>query len=266
MEMVPDLQDVIAIARIGGAYQRAHYARGTGLARKSSTIDLVTEADTAVEAYLVEALLELTPDGHIVGEEGGAQGQPLERASHRWVVDPIDGTTNFASRIPHFCVSIALVDADDQPLLGVVVDPMRDEVFAAAQGHGAWLNGRRLRVSATEALIDAVLASGFPYDKHTASENNAARWTAFMLRSRGVRRFGSAALDLCYVASGRFDGYWEHSLKPWDALAGVLLVREAGGTVTDYQGGHDRHMPGGYYVASNGHIHAAMLDVLRATP
>lgn len=172
---------------------------------------------------------------------------------------------NFASKLPHFCTSIALTTPDRQPLLGVIYDPTRRELFTAVRGGGAHLNGQPLRVTPTSDLVDAVITSGFPYDKHTNPDNNLKEWAAFLLRIRGERRLGSAALDLCYVAAGRLDGYWEKNLKPYDALAGMLLVREAGGIVSDYRGEPDPQGEDlGRYVASNGLLHEVMLAVLRS--
>jgi myo-inositol-1(or 4)-monophosphatase len=260
------LDDVSALARAAGAILRRHHASPVEVAaRKSTRSDVVTAADTAVEAFLVAALVGRFPDHHLVGEEGGGRGAPAASAEHHWHVDPLDGTVNFAAGLPHFCTSIALTTRDRQPLLGVVFDPMRDELFAAVRGGGVRLNGRPLRVSATAELTDAVVATGFPYDKHLKDDNNLREWGAFLRHIRGERRLGSAALDLAWVAAGRLDGYWEQDLNPWDALAGMLLVREAGGTVTDYAGGPDpQRLDRGRYVASNGRIHTAMLGVLAA--
>ncbi len=205
------------------------------------------------------------PEHHIVGEEGGGQGAPAANAPYHWFVDPIDGTVNFASKLPHFCTSIALTTPERQPLLGVIYDPTRGELFSAVRGGGAQLNGQPVRVTQTAELVDAVVSSGFPYDKHTNPNNNLKEWSAMLLQIRGERRLGSAALDLGYVAAGRLDGYWEQSLKPYDALAGMLMVREAGGIVTDYRGDpNPQQHAGGRYVASNGRIHEAMLRVLQS--
>jgi len=258
------LADVTAIARGAGEIILRHYAAPIPTTRKSSRIDIVTAADTEAEAYIVAALRARWPDHHIVGEEGGGQGAPAATAPYHWYVDPIDGTVNFASKLPHFCTSIALATPDRQPLLGVVFDPTRQELFTATRGGGALLNGQPIQVSATAELIDAVVTTGFPYDKHTNPDNNLRQFAAFLRRIRGERRLGSAALDLCYVASGRMDGYWEQDLKPWDVMAGMLIAREAGGCVTDYQGGTDpQRRDRGQFVASNGRLHAEMLEVLR---
>jgi len=259
------LADVTAIARGAGEIILRHYAAPIPTTRKSSRIDIVTAADTEAEAYIVAALRARWPDHHIVGEEGGGQGAPAATAPYHWYVDPIDGTVNFASKLPHFCTSIALATPDRQPLLGVVFDPTRQELFTATRGGGALLNGQPIQVSATAELIDAVVTTGFPYDKHTNPDNNLRQFAAFLRRIRGERRLGSAALDLCYVASGRMDGYWEQDLKPWDVMAGMLIAREAGGCVTDYQGGTDpQRRDRGQLVASNGRLHAEMLEVLRS--
>lgn len=259
------LSAVTAIARGAGEIIMRHFAAPIPTTAKSSRIDIVTAADTEAEEFIVRELRQRFPAHHIVGEEGGGQGAAVATAPYQWFVDPIDGTVNFASKLPHFCTSIALATPDRQPVLGVVYDPTRNELFTATRGGGAYLNGQPLQVSATDALIDAVVSSGFPYDKHTNPDNNLKEWSAFLMRIRGERRLGSAALDLAYVAAGRLDGYWEQNLKPYDALAGMLIVREAGGTVTDYHGGaNPQHGPRGRYVASNGRIHAAMLEVLQS--
>lgn len=255
--------DVTTIVRGAGDIVMRHFAQPVATSRKSSRIDIVTEADKESEAYIVKELVARFPAHHIVGEEGGGQGAPAAQAAYHWFVDPIDGTVNFASKLPHFCISIALATADREPLLGVIYDPTRNELFAATRGGGATLNGNALRVTETAELVDAVITSGFPYDKHTNPDNNLKEWTAFLTRIRGERRLGSAALDLCYVAAGRLDGYWEKDLKPYDAMAGLLIVREAGGVVTDYAGGaRPQREDRGRYVASNGVIHDAMLAVL----
>ncbi len=254
---------VALLAREAGELALRHFAAPMPTSAKSSRIDIVTAADTEIEAFLVRGLRRLFPEHHIVGEEGGGQGAPADRAPYHWYVDPIDGTVNFASRLPYFCTSLALTTPERQPLLAVIHDPTRQELFTAVRGAGARLDGRPLRVTGTAELADAVIASGFPYDKHTNPDNNLREWAAFLVRIRGERRLGAAALDLAWVAAGRLDGFWEQNLKPYDALAGLLLVREAGGLVTDYAGGTDpQHGSRGQYVASNGRIHAAMLEVL----
>lgn len=267
MELNQVLEDVVRIIRNAGEIVMRHYAAPVPTTSKSSRIDIVTAADEEAEAAIVRDLLARHPDHHIVGEEGGGQGADAASAPYHWFVDPLDGTVNFASKLPVFSTSIALTTPDRQPLLGAVYDPTRDELFTAIRGQGAYLNGRPLRVTQTAELIDAVMSTGFPYDKHTNPDNNLKEWAAFLVKIRGERRLGSAALDLCYVGAGRLDGYWEKDLKPWDAMAGMLVVREAGGVVTDYAGEqYPQRTYRGRYVASNGALHEAMLHVLREHP
>ena len=257
------LQIVEQIARDAGTVIMRFFEQPLNEITKSSAFDVVTEADREVESLIISALQQHFPDYHIVGEEGGGIGAPIDQAEYRWYVDPVDGTTNFANRIPMFCTSIALTDRDMTPLLGVVYNPVNDELFAAVHGEGATLNGKKLVVSGTTSLQESVVASGFPYDKATAPDNNLAEWGRLLTRTRGVRRMGSAALDLCYVATGRFDGYWEQKLNPWDFLAAALCVSEAGGTVTNVAGETGRSLyQGRYVVASNGHIHTDFLAAL----
>ena len=258
------LPDITSIAQGAGEIIMRHFAAPIPTTLKSSRTDIVTAADNEAEAYIVRELLARFPDHHIVGEEGGGQGAPAASAPYQWFVDPIDGTVNFASKLPHFCTSIALATPDREPLLGVVFDPTRRELFTAIRGAGALLNGQPIYVTQTAELIDAVVTSGFPYDKQTNPDNNLKEWAAFLTRIRGERRLGSAALDLCYIAAGRLDGYWEKDLKTWDVMAGMLIAREAGGTVTDYQGDpYPQRVDRGRYVASNGKLHSAMLQVFR---
>lgn len=249
------------IAYQAGGILRAYYEGETHTTTKDIDIDIVTEADKDSERFLTEKLQDHFPDHYIVGEEGGGYGDP--NAPYRWYIDPVDGTTNFANRLPVFSVSIALTNADLMPLVGVVYNPLMDEMFTAAQGHGATLNGKPLQVSQARDLKTCVLASGFPYNKATNDDNNLRQWGEFLVRTRGLRRMGSAAIDLCYVAAGRFDGYWESYLNAWDCLAGALMVTEAGGVVSDYAGHttpdiYDK----GRVVAAPTAIHTEMLAVL----
>lgn len=224
---------------------------------KSST-DPVTDVDRAAETLIVDLIRTAWPDHSINAEEGSGHqnGQALE-----WLVDPIDGTTNFAHGLPVFSVSIALRHGDDL-LAGVVYAPAQDECFSASRGGGAWLNGRRLQVSSVDRLERAFLATGFPYDLRRNGNNNLTEFAQFHRRCLAIRRLGSAAIDLAYVAAGRYDGYWELRLNPWDVGAGMLLVQEAGGIVTSYDGN-----PATPYtsdiVVSNRLIHDEMLTVLR---
>ncbi len=237
-------------------------AEGFGVAhnerQKGHAHNLVTEADTASEALILRRLLEAFPSHGIVAEEGGAGGS--DGAAVVWYVDPLDGTNNFAHGFPVFCVSMAAVEGGEV-LCGVSYDPLRNELFRAARGQGAYLGDRRLEVSGRRLLAESLVATGFPYDKGSAADNNLAEFAAVMPRVRGIRRPGSAALDLAYVAAGRLDAYWEHGTRPWDVAAGILLVREAGGRVTDLAGRPPR-IDGGRFVASNGVIHDELVTTL----
>ncbi|MCS6871378.1 MAG: inositol monophosphatase family protein [Anaerolineae bacterium] len=226
---------------------------------KSAT-DLVTEADRRSESIITEMLLSAYPDHAVIGEENGKQGNLT--AEYHWHVDPLDGTTNFARGIPYFAVSIALSDSHNVPLVGVVYDPVHDECFKALRGSGARLGRRKLRVSKTRKLVDALVASGFPHDRHINPDNNTEEWSCFVARTQSVRRLGSAALELCYVAAGRLDGYWEARVHTWDVLAGILMVEESGGKLSNYRGASEGVYNGAQVVASNGRIHEEMLEVL----
>jgi myo-inositol-1(or 4)-monophosphatase len=224
---------------------------------KGHPTNLVTEMDRRSEALIVERLRAAFPDHAILGEEGGARAG---RSEYRWLIDPLDGTTNYAHGLPLFSVSVALERAGEV-VLGVGYDPTREELFVAERGGGATLNGEPLRVSATPVLDESLLVTGFPYDIRSTPETNLPEYAALSLRSRAVRRLGSAVLDLCYVAAGRFDGFWELRLGPWDMAAGGLMVLEAGGRITDVQGGPWRLDETGA-VATNGAIHAELLAAL----
>ena len=221
------------------------------------TIDLVTEADRMSEELILSEIGRRYPDHGILSEESKEKNG---RAAMRWIVDPLDGTTNYAHGFPFFCVSIAL-EKDGSVVLGVVYDPMRDDLFEASLGGGARLNGKELRVSSVEDLSRSLLATGFPYDIRESPDNNLNFFNAMAKKAQAIRRAGAAALDLAYLAAGRFDGFWELKLKPWDTAAGCLLVEEAGGVLSDMTGGKwSVFSPG--LVASNGLIHQQMLEVL----
>ncbi|NQZ95897.1 MAG: inositol monophosphatase [Myxococcales bacterium] len=252
------LELAVRLARAAGAIQRERYETNFEVRTKSAAIDLVTEVDHACEALIVETLNEERPDDAIVAEEGG--GEDWENASWRWVIDPLDGTTNYAHGYPRFCVSIG-VERDGDGAVGVVFDPMLDELYTAVRGRGAALNGRRLRVSEETELNRALVATGFAYDVQRSREDNLNHFASFIKTVRAVRRDGSAALDLCYVAAGRLDGFWELKLHPWDVAAGNLIVAEAGGRVSDLSGGPALRS-GQQTVASNGHLHASILNLL----
>lgn len=253
------LNFAIETARDAGRVLLEKFGRIESVTKKGD-INLVTEADLASEALIVERIKSHFPRHAILAEEAGNAVVTGENGGHKWIIDPLDGTTNYAHGYPCFCVTIAL-EHEGEVVLGVTYDPTRDELFTAEKGRGATLNGKPIRVSRTDELGNALLVTGFPYDiKHR--EKFARHLTEFLLTSRGVRRDGSAAIDLAYVACGRFDGFWEEGLNPWDVAAGKLLIEEAGGTVSYYDGS-----PFSIYtppiVASNGTIHAEMLAVLR---
>ena len=221
-------------------------------------IDLVTDVDIAIEREFRARIAERFPDHAILGEEmGGSPGVPEGPC---WVFDPIDGTTNFAHGLPIFCSSVALEIAGVAQV-AAVYDPSRRELFTAERGVGAWLNGQPIQVSAASTLLESLLVTGFPYDVHARVQEIVGLFAEFVGRARAVRRLGSAAIDLCYVAAGRMDGFWECDLKPWDIAGGALLVSESGGTVSNFRG-EDFTSRGRDVVATNGRIHQAMLDVI----
>lgn len=254
----------IEIARETGALVLDGVLRTKTVETKSSAIDIVTSYDKEAEALIIERLRAAFPEHGYFAEEGD-YGKNADDG-HVWYIDPIDGTNNFAHGIPFFAISLALYRGRE-PLFGLVYDPVREEVFHATAGSGAYLTAgdggsKRLAVSRAENLVQCLLASGFPYDRHTSEQNNVAQFAAFLKQAQGLRRMGAAALDLAYVAAGRLDGYWEYKLNSWDVAAGVLLVEEAGGVVTDVDGQPFRLTRTPELVASNGHIHRQMLDVL----
>jgi myo-inositol-1(or 4)-monophosphatase len=260
-ELPTDAREVaISAARDAGTILRERLSRARTIDFKG-TVDLVTDADRASEELIASRIHQAFPDHRLLGEEGarGAGIDGNEVPEFGWVVDPLDGTTNYAHGYPHFAVSIAL-ERRGLVVLGVVYDPMRDELFVAERGKGATLNGEPLHVSAVDQLIRALLATGFPYDIEQRGENSAI-WDVFLNASQGTRRDGAAALNLCYVAAGRLDGFWERPLQPWDIAAGGLMVLEAGGVATTYD-----EEPFDPYrrevIASNGHIHEAMVGVV----
>jgi myo-inositol-1(or 4)-monophosphatase len=258
------LQTAESIARQAGLILMQYYERPRQANHKRTSIDLVTEADTASEKFIVDALSKAFPDHHIVGEEGGGYGPDPNQTPYHWYVDPLDGTTNFAHRFPVFSVVLALSGPDLNPIVGIVYDPTRDESFKAIRGQGATLNGRPLHVSDVRDLSGAMVVTGFPYDRWTVEDNNTARFGHFVRRTQGARRVGSAALDLCWVAAGRCDVYWEQGPNPWDVQAGILAVWEAGGQVSDYEGQLSRTaLSGSRIVASNGYLHDQALAVIQ---
>ena len=255
--MNPTLPDLERLARQAGELLRLGYEQEHQVDYKGA-IDLVTEVDHQSEEYLLGEIQRLFPGHQIVSEEIGLVPG---RLADEWFVDPLDGTVNYAHGIPFFTVSIAYAH-NGQVILGVVYDPMRDELFAAERDRGAWLNGRSLQVSKATELQRSLLVTGFPYDTWSTPYNNLENFGRFAKSTQGVRRLGSAALDLCYVAAGRFDGYWELSLKPWDMAAGSLIAAEAGAIVTTIDGQPDYLTPPCSLLAAPPIMHAKMLVML----
>ena len=227
---------------------------------KKGAIDLVTEIDLQIEREFRQMVAQRFPDHVVLGEEFAAQSDRDARPAYCWVFDPVDGTTNYAHGLPIFCSSLAL-EIHGEIVVGAIYDPTRRELFTAERGQGAWVNGQALRVSSAEALLDSLLVTGFHYGIQRDPEELVSLFRAFITKARAVRRLGSAALDLCYVAAGRFDGYWESKIQPWDVAAGSLMVEEAGGRVTAVDGAPFRSRAGSV-LATNGRIHQQMLDVI----
>lgn len=251
----------VTFAREAGAIVRQGYGQIHAPEHKGR-IDLVTEYDKRSEALLLRQIRTYFPGHGILGEESGAH--EAVDSTVRWIVDPLDGTTNFAHNYPFFGVSIG-VEMDGVMVAGAVYDPVRDEMFDAVMGKGARLNGDPIHVSTTSQIEDALLVTGFPYDVREHPERHMPLFQSFLMRAQGIRRDGSAALNLCYLAMGRFDGFWEGDLSPWDLAAGSLIVREAGGRITDYTGGPFA-LEGRQILAANEGLHAEMLAVLAGHP
>ena len=256
--MQPTLAYIERLAREAGAILRAGYNKEHQVNYKG-VIDLVTEVDHQSEAYLLGEVRRDFPEHHIFSEESGViQGND----AHIWYIDPLDGTVNYAHHVPIFCVSIAYA-SQGRTTLGAVYDPLRDEMFTAERGNGAYLNGKRLQASAATELQKSLLVTGFPYDAWDTKQDNFANFIKFGKLTQGVRRLGSAALDLSYVGAARFDGFWELALKPWDVAAGGLVCEEAGALVTNVDGGTDYITPPQSVLATAPGIHARMLEELR---
>jgi myo-inositol-1(or 4)-monophosphatase len=253
------LNFALETARDAGQILLEKFGRDIGIHKKGE-INLVTEADLASEALIIERIKSHYPKHAILAEEAGEAVVVGAETAWKWIIDPLDGTTNYAHGYPCFCVTIAL-EHQGEIVIGVTFDPTRNEIFAAEKGRGATLNGKPIRVSKTDDLGNALIVTGFPYD-FKSRPAFARHLTEFLLRSRGVRRDGSAAIDMAYVACGRYDGFWEEGLNPWDVAAGKLLIEEAGGQLSAYDGS-----PLSVYeppiLASNGRIHSQMLDVVR---
>ncbi len=229
------------------------------IVQKKGIVDLVTDTDRSSEELIRKIIESGFPDHSFRAEEGT---ELAGQSKYLWLVDPLDGTTNYAHGYPVYCVSLALLK-DDEIIVGCVYNPNLDECFTTEKGKGAFLNGERIHVSRTEKLDDSLLATGFPYNIRETDDDNLKEFTAFYKKAQAVRRAGAAALDLAYVACGRFDGFWEFRLSPWDIAAGILLVEEAGGKATSYFG--DRYdIFKGELAASNGRIHEGMVGILEA--
>ena len=251
------LNFVIETAREAGCILLEKFGRKINVSKKSE-IELITEADLASEKFILDKIKDYYPKHSILAEESGEEAR-IGGSRWKWIIDPLDGTTNYAHGYPCFCVTIA-VEHESKIVIGVSYDPTRDEMFSAEKGSGARLNNKPISVSETNKLSDSLLVTGFPYDI-AKRDNFAGNFTNMLLKSRALRRDGSAALNLAYVACGRFDGFWEEGLKPWDMAAGVLLVEEAGGKVSYYDGSNfSIYDPP--ICASNGFIHGEMLGVL----
>ena len=255
--MKPTLTEIETLAREAGEILRLGYGNRHQVNYKG-IIDLVTEVDRRSEQFLLDEILRRYPDHKVLAEESGVSAG---EDCCLWYVDPLDGTVNYAHGVPIFSVSLAYQEGGEV-LLGVVYDPLRDECFSAEKGMGAWLNREEMRVSNVSDLDHSLLVTGFPYDVRTNPENNLEYFNRFSLLTQGVRRLGSAAIDLCYVAAGRFDGFWEIRLNPWDVAAGGLIAKEAGALVTDLRGGQDYLTQPLSILVANPFIHPAMLAIL----
>lgn len=261
--MRPTLDDLQTLALQAGDILRAGFRRQELKVQHKGVIDLVTEVDHLSENFLISEIRRRFPGHGIVAEESGSLAG---NGSGCWYIDPLDGTVNYAHGLPFFSVSIGYAE-DGVLQLGAIYDPSHDELFSAVAGKGAYLNASAcLLASLAPELDQALLVTGFPYDVRTNPENNLGNYARFAVRSRGVRRLGSAALDLCYVAAGRFDGYWEMHVKPWDVAAGVLIAREAGAMVTGAAGEAEPWKKPGSVLAANATLHAQILEVLRQRP
>ncbi len=253
------LQVALDAALEAGKFLRMNVGKVKHVERKQGQeTNLVTEIDKKAEELIIRKIRNRFGNHHFLGEESGGN---QSTSDYKWIIDPLDGTTNFTHGLPIYCVSIGL-EFQGELILGAVYDPNYDELFSAEKGKGAFLNGRRIRVSTISKLIDSLLVTGFPYDVRTKADSLLRHFNNFLMETQAVRRLGSAALDLCYVACARFDGFWEAALNPWDIAAGVLIIEEAGGTYTDLRG-----FPSSIYnkelLVSNGIIHDQMVDVLK---
>jgi myo-inositol-1(or 4)-monophosphatase len=256
-----DDKKILTVAREAafqaGKYLKESYGQQLKVEFKGE-VNLVTPVDTESQGIIYNIINKDFPRHSILGEENLNQEKDKK---FLWLIDPLDGTTNFAHSLPMFCVSIAFL-VGGETRVGVVYTPLLDEMFYAVKGKGAFLNGKEIHVSPEKELGKCLLATGFPYDRRESKDNNVANFNKFIVRVQGIRRMGAAAIDLCYTAAGRFDGFWELKLYPWDTAAGFLMVREAGGEVTDFSGNPFNPFMK-EIAASNGHIHRQMLEIIK---
>ena len=255
--MYEPLEFAIQLAFESGRIQKKYFQKTLSIMHKGE-INLVTNVDLECQGRILELLGKAFPDDEVISEE---KANAYETGKNRWIVDPLDGTTNYAHGYPFFCTSIAY-EVDGEIVAGVVYNPIMDELFFARKGEGSFFNGEKMGVSTVKEIRQALLVTGFPYDIATNPNNNLNHWARFIMRAQALRRDGSAGLNLSYIAAGRFDGFWEVSLSPWDMAAGLLIVREAGGIVTSLSGETFSLYEGGV-LASNGLIHKQMIDVIR---
>lgn len=241
-------------AQAAGVVLRKYWGKLTKVTEKSSSSDLVTEADQESESQIKNIIQKAFPDHSILAEESGLEAKP--NTKYLWAIDPLDGTTNYAHQFPVFCISIGLFE-NQNPILGLVYDPIREEIFQAANGLGASLNGAFFHVSSVKELAKSLLATGFAYDRLDSKDKNYEEFYHLTQMTHGVRRLGAAALDLSYVACGRLDGFWERGLQIWDMAAAVVIIKEAGGQVSSYDGS-PLNLKSGRILATNGHIHQAL--------
>lgn len=252
------LTTAIEAAKEAGKFLKMNLGKVKNIERKKEEINLVTEIDKGSEKKIIEHIKNKFPNHSILAEESGETSKTSE---YKWIIDPLDGTTNYTHSFPVFCVSIAL-EYKGEVILGVVYDPNLDELFYAEKGKGAFLNGKKISVSKTDKLIKSMLATGFPYNVKENPDNCIEHFVNFLMEAQAIRRLGSAALDLVYVACGRLDGFWEVNLNPWDVAAGKIIIEEAGGKITDFYGNKFNIYTKGV-VASNGLIHQQMLEVIK---
>lgn len=256
------LNVAIEAALDAGKYLKYNIGKVKNIERKrGEETNLVTEIDKQSEALIIKKIHQHYPSHAILGEESGASETTSE---YRWVIDPLDGTTNYTHGLPIYCVTIG-IERNGEVIAGVIYDPNLDEMFTAEKGKGAFLNGKKIRVSTSGSLINSLLVTGFPYNVKENPDRVVEHFVTFLPVAQGIRRLGSAALDLAYVACGRLDGYWEVFLNPWDKAAGIIIVREAGGTVTNFAGNELDVLYNPNILATNGLIHAPMLEIIQQT-